>query len=198
MVTKKELVDLVKAESVGLGVDINELTKELEPCINELTRINAGVNESRELIKLIIGSLYRDRRYTYVGCRSMEQLLSYVNTCGIDGTSMHRYESFFCPLIIPDNMLGIISLKLLSTKPLSVFVRRLGKPSVGGIYVSEEMSLFSYFDIMDFSISMKLKPGLYMIELYNCCNIDVNATFHVVSCIIKNQEITNTILSAWQ
>lgn len=195
MVTREELIDLVRAESVGLGIDIDELTEELEPCINELVRVNVGINESRELVKMVIGSLYRDRRYTYIGCRSMEQILSYVNTCGIDGVSMRRYESFFCPLIIPSDMLGVISLKLLSTKPLSVFVKRLGRPSMGGAYVSEEMSLFSYFDVTDFSIPMRLKPGFYIIELYNCCNTDVNVTFHVISCIIGSQEITSTALS---
>ncbi|WP_069807820.1 hypothetical protein [Vulcanisaeta thermophila] len=184
MALKREFIDLVKAESVGLGVDLDELIKELEPCINELTRVNVTIDEARELVKMIIGSLYRDWRYTYIGCRDVGQILSYVNTCGVNGMSMRRYDSILCPIIIPEGMLGVTNIKLLSTKPVSVFVKKLGEP-LGGVYVSEGMSLFSYFDVMEFSVPMRLRPGFYVVELYNCCNVDVNVTFHVTSCVIR-------------
>ncbi|MCG2870545.1 MAG: hypothetical protein L7H10_07330, partial [Vulcanisaeta sp.] len=65
-------------------------------------------------------------------------------------------------------------------------IKRIGEPIDKNAYYAEDIILVGYFDTNTATWNQRLSPGLYLVEVHNYYNEDVNVSVDVVTCIISD------------
>jgi hypothetical protein len=183
----EELMRIIKNELTNQGIaPSDDILERIRVCIDELKRRNIPPDRFRDIAR-IIAQVIAEKPYRQIPSSGLEGFLSMISSCRLIGYQLRRNESIYCPIMVPAGFTAISMIGVSSTPGnISLFIKRIGEPIDKNAYYAEDIILVGYFDTNTATWNQRLSPGLYLVEVHNYYNEDVNVSVDVVTCIISD------------
>jgi len=177
----KVVIDELAKQGVALN---SEVLGKVQACFNELRR-DIPPSKFHDVAKAM-APVIAERLRGHVPS-GFEGSLSIISSCRLIGYQLRRRESIYCPIIVPAGFTAV-SIISVSSSPGNVFlfIKRIGESIDKNAYYAEDIILVGYFDTNTATWNQRLSPGLYLVEVHNYYNEDVNVSVDVVTCIISD------------